>query len=185
MKRSANLRNQQVYNGTRREGNTHRCGFSLIEVIVATAILMGSVVVLARLAGMGRTMVQKAQQHSAAQRICEQTLNEIMLGLRPLEQVDNAVLQPVGLLTSDLPATGDGAENNDLIAVRRETTAWTHSVFSRPLEDRPGLTLLSVSVQSSDDGTGRPLNYRLRRWVRVPGELSASADFAALPSGAR
>lgn len=162
-----------------------RGGFSLIEVIVATAILMGSVIVLARLAGMGRTMVQKAQQHSAAQRICEQTLNEIMIGLRPLEQVDNAVLQPVGLPATDLSANAGSAENSDLISIQRESTAWTHSVFSRPLEDRPGLTLLSVSVQSADDRTDRPLTYRLQRWVRVPSELSASADFAALPSGAR
>lgn len=183
MKRSVRFCSIQGDSGIRQSVN--RRGLSLIEVIVATAILMGSVIVLARLAGMGRTMVQKAQQHSAAQRICEQTLNEIVLGLRPLEQVDHAVLQPVGLLTSEMPATDFRVDDSDRVSIKRETTAWTHSVFSQTLEDQPGLALLSVSVQSPDDGTGRPVTYRLQRWVRVSGGSRASADFATLPVGVR
>ena len=66
--------------------NTHarRRGFSLIEVMIATAILMGSAVVLARLAGMGREQSQKARLYSDAQELCEQTMNELLLGLRPM-----------------------------------------------------------------------------------------------------
>ncbi len=70
-------------------------GFSLIEVIIATAILMGSAVVLARLAGMGRDQSQKARLHSEAQQLCEQTLNELLLGMRPMELVEAMPLIPL------------------------------------------------------------------------------------------
>ncbi|MFN9238057.1 MAG: hypothetical protein ACK6D4_25815, partial [Planctomyces sp.] len=39
----------------------HPGGFSLLEVIIATAMLMGAAVVLSRLAGMGREQSQAAE----------------------------------------------------------------------------------------------------------------------------
>ena len=65
-----------------------RRGISLMEVILATALLMGSVVVLSRLIGMGRTQANKAEFESEAQRLCENTMHEIMLGLRPVESIE-------------------------------------------------------------------------------------------------
>ena len=73
----------------------NRSGFSLIEVMIATAILMGSAVVLARLAGMGRDQSQKASLHSEAQQLCEQTLNELLLGMRPMELIESMPLIPL------------------------------------------------------------------------------------------
>ncbi|MEO1982141.1 MAG: hypothetical protein ABGZ24_16605, partial [Fuerstiella sp.] len=72
-----------------------RRGISLMEVILATALLMGSVVVLSRLIGMGRTQANKAEFASEAQRLCENTMHEIMLGLRPMEPIEEAPLQPI------------------------------------------------------------------------------------------
>ena len=77
---------------THRQGA--RSGFSLIEVIIATAILMGSAVVLSRLAGMGRDQSQKARLHSDAQQVCEQTMNELLLGC-VLELVESMPLIPL------------------------------------------------------------------------------------------
>ncbi len=74
-----------------------RSGFSLIEVILATAILMGSVVVLARLVGMGRDQATKASLQTKSQQLCENTMNELLLGLRPLEQVEGDPLLPAEL----------------------------------------------------------------------------------------
>ncbi|MBL4883659.1 MAG: prepilin-type N-terminal cleavage/methylation domain-containing protein [Planctomycetaceae bacterium] len=71
-----------------------RSGFSLIEVILATAILMGSVIVLARLVGMGRTQAHKAALHTQSQQLCENTMNELLLGLRPLEPIEREPLLP-------------------------------------------------------------------------------------------
>ncbi len=74
-----------------------RSGFSLIEVILATAILMGSVVVLARLVGMGRDQASKAATQTKSQQLCENTMNELLLGLRPLEPVEGEPLLPAEL----------------------------------------------------------------------------------------
>lgn len=77
--------------------SSSRSGFSLIEVILATAILMGSVVVLARLVGMGRDQASKAAIQTKSQQLCENTMNELLLGLRPLEPVDSEPLLPAEL----------------------------------------------------------------------------------------
>ena len=75
-----------------------RGGFSLLEVILATAMLMGAAVVLSRLAGMGREQSQAAQTLDQAQRICERTLNELLLGARPLVLGEDQPLLPLDQL---------------------------------------------------------------------------------------
>ena len=61
-----------------------RSGFSLMEVLLSTAILMGSVVVLGELAGIGRRQAQRGRELSEAQQRCETLMNEVLLGLTPL-----------------------------------------------------------------------------------------------------
>ena len=78
----------------RRVSSNPRSGFSLMEIILATAMLMGSVIVLARLAGMGRTQANRAELLSEAQLVCETTMTEIVLGIRPLDPVENLPLLP-------------------------------------------------------------------------------------------
>jgi len=92
---------------------TSRGGFSLIEVMLATAILLGSVVVLGELASMGRRQSEKGKKLAEAQELCEQTLNEVLIGLRPLEAVEQEPLLPVEPLVGDDTA---GREFDDLAA---------------------------------------------------------------------
>lgn len=149
-------------------GLNARRGFSLIEVIVATAILMGSVIVLARLAGMGRTMAQKTQRHSAAQRVCEQTLNEILLGLRPLEPVEQTPLNPATMIAESPDADSPEQVADDRIFVRQPSGRWLHSVRLQPHTQIPTLQTLTVIVESADDNSERPVRFRLSRFVRMP-----------------
>lgn len=149
-------------------GLSARRGFSLIEVIVATAILMGSVIVLARLAGMGRTMAQKTQLHSDAQRVCEQTLNEILLGLRPLEPVEQTPLNPATMIAESPDADAPEQVADDRISVRQPSGRWLHSVRLQPHTQIPTLQTLTVVVESADDNSGRPVRFRLSRFVRMP-----------------
>jgi Prokaryotic N-terminal methylation motif len=157
--------------------NRHRCGFSLIEVIIATAILMGSVIVLARLAGMGRTMGQRAALHTEAQRLCEQTLCEIVLGLRSMEQVQRTVLQPADQRVMESGGYSEDAAQ-DRIVIRDRIAKWTYSVWITPVEDVRGLTLVTVRVESSD--SGQPVQFRLRRWIRTDISEPPTTDFEGI-----
>ena len=71
---------------------TNRSGFSLMEVLLATAILLGSVIVLGELAGIGRQNANSAEELATAQRLCQNKLNEILAGLTSLEPVEAETL---------------------------------------------------------------------------------------------
>jgi prepilin-type N-terminal cleavage/methylation domain-containing protein len=120
-----------------------RCGFSLIEMLVATAVLLVAVGVLSELAGVGRRHIRGAKDGAAAQRICQNLLNEILSGSMPLETITDV-------------ETPDDPE-------------WTYSVEIKPLDQfrwEPGLAELRVAVaKASEESTpGRP--FSLTRWIR-------------------
>lgn len=62
-----------------------RTGFSLLEVMLATSILLASLIVLGELASVGRRHARDAEQLTAAQFLCRSRLNEILAGAAPLE----------------------------------------------------------------------------------------------------
>ncbi|MEZ6061820.1 MAG: hypothetical protein R3C19_15850 [Planctomycetaceae bacterium] len=143
----------------------------MIEVILATAILMGSVVVLARLASMGRSQANRAALNSEAQQLCETTLNEILLGLRPSDPVEGEPLLPVAPLISDVETellpTESPFENSSRGSrpVADETPDWIYSVRTAPVNDMPELLTLTVAVTRTDSPTERPVSFMLTRWV--------------------
>ncbi len=183
-----------------------RTGFSLIEVILATAILMGSVIVLARLAGMGREQAHKAALQTTAQQLCENKMNELLLALQPLEQVDNQPLLPeefaqpgdleslagedrlVGepplASMSELPGREENLE---------QESEWLYSVRVEPIDllalfstsreqnvdqqaENNGLLKLTVRVVQSDEELERPVQFSLTRWIRTS-KMSSTSEF--------
>jgi hypothetical protein len=143
----------------------------LIEVIIATAILMGSAVVLARLAGMGRDQSQKARLHSEAQQLCEQTLNELLLGMRPMELVESMPLiplpAPIEETADDVNAQDPFSTNQDTVvpAIDETNPEWRHSVRIEPLAAKPGMWTLTVEVLQGDQTLPRPIRFSLTRWI--------------------
>ena len=55
-----------------------RSGFSLMEVLLATGILLGSLIVLGQLATVGRKHAHDAETLTTAQLLCQSKLNEIL-----------------------------------------------------------------------------------------------------------
>lgn len=159
---------------------TARAGFSLIEVMMATAFLMGSAIVLAKLAGMGRDQSQKAQNHLRAQQLCEQTLHELLLGLRPFEITEAAPLLPV------MPMPGSTEERIDPVPPSPDTqfdtldsidsgsdqlpsqTEWQYAIRMEPLGDKPGMWAVTVAVEQADPTLERPVRFALTRWTTGP-----------------
>ena len=154
--------------------SSNRRAFSLLEVIIATAILMGSAVVLARLAGMGREQSQKARLYFEAQQLCEQTLNELLLGMRPVELVQSMPLIPLPVpveeLTDDVSSPNPfGAPQEDVQPTIDETNPdWRHSVRIEPLAAAPGMWAVTVEVLQGDQTLPRPIRFSLTRWISGP-----------------
>jgi general secretion pathway protein I len=138
-----------------------RSGFSLMEMLVVTAVLLVAVGVLAELAGVGRQHARAAEDAATAQRTCQNLVQEILCGALPLEAVSEAVVP--------------------------ETPEWTYSIALRPLEQfewDPGLAELRVTVAKTPDGSKPGKPFSLTRWVRYSsrGKRTGERVDSAAPS---
>ena len=152
--------------GSRRERGKQkpREAFSLMEVIFATAILLGSTLVLVQLVGIGREHAWKADDVTRAQVLCQNKLNELLAGIAPLEPAEDEALE--------------------------EDPDWTYTVQVEPL-DLAGLVSVSVAVSevpSDSDLAGRTdqsrRGFRLVRWMRQPA-MADGHEVPTAPSGTR
>lgn len=126
-----------------------RKAFSLLEVIFAMSILLGSIAVLGELSRIGTRNARTAQDLTMAELLCESKLNEIVAGIEPLEAADEVPFE-------DQPE-------------------WLYSVAVEevPLQ-QPGLMSVRVTVAQDVPENRRPVSYTLARWIR--GQLNSSSD---------
>ena len=123
------------YRGT----HAGRAAFSLLEVLVATGILLGALIVLSDLAGIGGRRVRSAEALATAQRICQTKIHEVLAGLAEPEPVED---EPV----ADEPG-------------------WLYSIQTESLP-QPGLIAVRVTVAQDLPEEKRPQRFTLVRWVR-------------------
>jgi len=115
-----------------------RRGFSLLEVLLATAILLGCVIVLAELANVGHKNAEAAEQLATAQWLCQTKLYELRAGAVPLVEVQN---EPV-----------------------LEVPDWVYSITVDPLA-QTGLVSVRVTVSQAET-TPHPRSFSLVQWLR-------------------
>lgn len=120
---------------------SQRRGFSLLEVLLATGILIGSAIVLMELASIGMRHAASARDLSQAQLICQTKLNEIVAGITPAETV------------RPMPCEDD--------------PRWTYWVNVQPTE-RAGLVMLEVGVAQELVPRKQTNRFTLVRWIRDP-----------------
>jgi prepilin-type N-terminal cleavage/methylation domain-containing protein len=127
-----------------------RAGFSLLEVLLATAILLACAIVLGELATIGSRNARAAQDLGKAQILCETVMNEIAAGITPLEPLEG------------VPTEGE--------------PGWMVSVDVQPVAHAPGLTAVRVTVSQDPDTLDRqrPRRFTLVRWLRAADALSDS-----------
>ena len=120
---------------SRAAGHSPQDGFTLLEVLLATAILAVALTAVGQLASNGRRAALRAERESLAALFCASTLDRILSGAATVDEV-NGTTHP------------DGAWTITAIAVDGPT---------------PTLSRLTVRVESSR--AGAPASYELIRLV--------------------
>lgn len=115
-----------------------RRGFSLMEVLLATSILLASSIALIELATIGRKQANTAYDLNQAQLLCQAKLDEIATGIVPRTATESQEFE-------------DGS-------------GWFYSVEIDPLRFGD-LVAVSVSVFQEEKGAGRPVRFTLVRWM--------------------
>ncbi len=120
-----------------------RDGFTLLEVLMATAVLLGGVLVLSQIAYIGRRHAERAEMLAAAQLVCKARMNELLIGGAAIEAVDERPLP--------------------------EMPGWLLSVEMEPVGES-GLVVLRVTAaeEAVDKDEEYRLSFSLVRWIPNP-----------------
>ena len=128
-----------------------RVGFSLLEILLALAILGGSLAVLSQIADTGMSAARESRDLAAARILCQTKLSEVLLNA-----MSGITPQSVATATFDVPFDSQSS-----------------SVFQYSVEVQPapldGLLAVRVLVESLDLDGGTPrTRYALTRWMIDP-----------------
>jgi len=121
-------------------------GFSLLEVILALAILAGAVAVLGEIARHGIESTRIARDLTYAQLLCESKMAEIVAGIQLPDPVDRARIENID----------DPTQLNWVYSVEAETT------------EIEGLLAVRVTVTQDMPEESRPVRCALVRWMSDP-----------------
>lgn len=117
-----------------------RHGLSILETMLAIAILGGTLAALGELVRIGTRAAERCQEITLGQMLCENLINECVIGMRPL-------------------AAGSGAFP--------DYPEWQYSVNVQPVSSQGGLVAVIATV-AHPDGSPNPFSYQLIRWTIDP-----------------
>jgi type II secretory pathway pseudopilin PulG len=124
-----------------------RSAYSLLEVVLALAILGGAIAVIGETTSQGFRNSKLARDLTYAQLLCESKLNEIKAGMEIPEAIDGALLENTFL---------EPGQPEWLYSIRVEST---------PQE---GLLAVYVTVHQDLAPRSRPASYTLIGWMMDP-----------------
>mgnify|MGYP000953372854 CR=1 FL=1 len=140
---------------TRRRQSSRRIGFSLLEVILALAILAGAVAVLGEVARQGLDTARIARDLTHAQFLCESQMAQIEAGLVEPDPVDRAQIEGI---------SQDSSQAGWLYSVETEST------------DIDGLIAVRVTVTQDMPEEKRPVRCSMVRWMQDPNATSSGSS---------
>ena len=120
---------------------SRRAGLSLLEAILATAILGGAIAAVGESIRLGSQAAADARDFSMAQLLCEAKLTELASGLQPLMPV----------MQTPLEVAPD----------------WLYTVEIESI-DQQALLAIYVTVERDPAFSARPLSVSLTRWLIDP-----------------
>lgn len=144
----------------KRKRQRARRGLSLLEVILAIAILGGSIAMIGELIRIGARSGSAARDVTTAQLLCETKLNEIVAGILPVEPTPETLIDSVEI-----------------------TEPWYYAVDVQPI-DEGGMLAVQVIVSKPAASNRKPISFSLIRWMIDPeleyelatGEVSESSE---------
>jgi prepilin-type N-terminal cleavage/methylation domain-containing protein len=135
-------------------------GFSLLEVVLALAILTAAVAILGELIRSGLRNAQLARDLSKAELLCESTIYQIESGFLPPQPAQRAQVD--------------------------QEPGWYYSVEneSTGAATQSGLLRLRVTVELNLDQQKRPTKFSVVRWMRDPSLVLAqqAQQMSVLPT---
>ena len=134
----------------------HRRAFTLYEVVLAIAILLGAMTILSKLIATGSRASTRAQLQTHAMLLCQSKLSEVIAGVEPLASVQAAPF--------DSTAPG---------------WIWSLDVAPGPREN---LLELHLHVALPGEGPTPRAQTSLVRWLRDPQLFEAAAETATVNS---
>lgn len=137
-----------------------RSGFSLLEVVLALAILTAAVAILGELIRSGLRNAQLARDLSKAELLCESTIYQIESGFLPPQPAQRAQIdqEPGWFYSIENESTGSPTQS--------------------------GLLRLRVTVELNPDQQKRPTKFSVVRWMRDPSLVLAqqAQQMSVLPT---
>jgi type II secretion system protein I len=118
-----------------------KSGLSLLEVILAIAILAGCIAVIGELVRLGSRQAEEARELTTAQLLCESKIAEIAAGVIPAEAASSVAFE------------------ND--------PRWLYSIAINSL-DQEDLLDVRVTVEQSEPTRQQPLSFTLVCWMLDP-----------------
>ena len=134
---------------------THRCratrGFTLLEVILALAILAGAVAVVGEAVRLGRRNAEAARLLTTAQLLAASTMAEVSTGVVAAESVQDEPFE--------------------------SAPDWQYSIDVQALADLEGLVEVTVTVTPTHGGS-QSIEFSLTRWMVDPAIEADGLDAA-------
>lgn len=144
-------RRLQARRGTRFPDRAARTGFSLLEIILALAILGGAMVVLGEVVRNGMENARIARDLTDAQLFCESKMAELQAGFLTTDAVSDMPIEPMA--DSILESDTDSSE-----------IEWLYSIDSEVIDDQ-GLVQVYVSVYQDPATVKKPVTFTITRMI--------------------
>ena len=126
-----------------------RSGFTLLEVILALAILAGAIAVLGEISRLALQNATAARDLSRAEMLAKSKLAEIQSGMISAQAVEETAFD----------TSSDSADPAD--------PGWLYSILTQST-DEDGLISVRVTVTRDAPASQHPVKYSLVRWMKDP-----------------
>ncbi len=114
-------------------------GFTLLEVILALAILGVSIAVIGQSFRLAYRSALEARELTKAQLLAVTKMAEVSAGITPADSVENVPFE--------------------------DSEDWLYSINAEPLDDPEGLVVVTVLVTPAKPNSQTPIRFELTRWM--------------------